>query len=79
MLCRVLLWEEESQDLKLSWYNDTSQFMFEVEWLEIEPSEEVKVDMEDILSLCNQPKAIIIQGAKYIACYYSCKKKQKRS
>ncbi|KAG5586463.1 hypothetical protein H5410_046897 [Solanum commersonii] len=39
-----------SHDLQLSWCDDMSQFMFEVEWFETEPSEEVKVDMEDILN-----------------------------
>ncbi|KAH0698690.1 hypothetical protein KY284_012905 [Solanum tuberosum] len=54
--------EQESHDLHLAWCDETVQFKFEIEMLKanMKTQEGIKVDIEDILSLCNQLKPITI-------------------
>ncbi|KAH0696061.1 hypothetical protein KY289_013543 [Solanum tuberosum] len=57
--------EEESHNLHLSWSGETVQLKFGIEMLKDNTRTQEGIDeyMEDILSLCNQPKPITIKEA----------------
>ncbi|KAH0776305.1 hypothetical protein KY290_007716 [Solanum tuberosum] len=57
--------EEESHNLHLAWYDVKVQLEFRIATLEanIRTQKCIEVDIEDILSLCNQSKPIKIQEA----------------
>jgi len=70
--------EKEFHDLHLAWCDETSQFMLEVERFESKKIKGVKVDVEDILNLCNQPKVLTIWEAEIYSMILELQEKVKK-